>query len=317
MLAQRLFQGNLRLIVVICWDHSHLRKLINVLVLLFGCFLITASWDPHFILPLSHCSPRIACIYGVLRSDWDWFESLWGGHVSLAPLEWDGRLNSFQRTLWPKSTYFICCSHVIEVLARRDRSTLMVLSFLLRILVLIFWGDQFSMGVVLSRLFRLKWVCCHNSCWLRLSSLIEYPGSFFACVVERGGPHLVIARTRHLLVCVLVLHNLGSLVGLIELFARLSLMYFFRGPISLRCLIFLLLNEECSLIRAKFRVHINRVLRLQMLCACMLCHDAALAGLVVLPRHPLLRLPFLVLVLKVLNSTLQVSIVFPEAEDVR
>lgn len=49
----------------------------------------------------------------------------------------------------------------------------------------------------------------------------------------------------------------------------------------------------------------------------MISHDTALARVVVLPRHPLLRLPFLVFVFKVLNSALQVSIVLPEAEDVR
>ena len=54
-----------------------------------------------------------------------------------------------------------------------------------------------------------------------------------------------------------------------------------------------------------------------MFCACMICHDAALTRVIVLPRYPLLCLSFLVFVFKILNSALQVSIVLPEAEDVR
>ena len=53
-----------------------------------------------------------------------------------------------------------------------------------------------------------------------------------------------------------------------------------------------------------------------MLCACIICHDTALAGVVEMPGHPLLRLSFLVFVFEILNSALQVSIVLPKAEDV-
>lgn len=133
MLAQRLFQGNLRRIVRICRDHADLWKLINVPYFLFGSFLITSSWRLR-INSLSHFSALILSIYHVLRSDR--FESLWCRHISFALLKWDSRFYSFHWALWPKTTYIVNF-HVIEVLAWRNRSAFMVLRLLLWILILV------------------------------------------------------------------------------------------------------------------------------------------------------------------------------------